>query len=747
MPYSKQLAVIDKTPRKSSKKKDVETRVVAMIQDSLRYHETEHARFRIKAGKYYRGEPFGDEDPERSKIVLTPVRDAVLQQLPSLMRVFFGPDGAVEFVARRPDAVDLAEQQTDMVHHVFSEENPGFFVMYSVFKDALVRRIGVVKWWWEEKEIVESERLSGISDEDLTALLQKEPDLEIEKDSTETGDDGTLTCVVRRKVKRGQAKVAAVPPEEFIYNRSARSIEDAVLVAHVTSITAGEALAMGYKQKDIDAVGESALLVPSEERNSRRPTGASSYETDATNTDENRKISHVEAYVRMDFGEGIEHKKMCFLGAKLKLVNTEPAPDRPFAVFTPDPEPHEIQGLSLSDMAMDLQLIDSHVARGILNSLNLSLNPRTVFNSEMVSVKDLMNVEIGALIRTSGDAQASVRELTHTFVGAEGLGVLEFFKGVREERLGTSRASVGLNPDALQSSSSQAVDATVSKAEARTELMARVFAENMKTLFRGLYNLLRRNQDKARMVRLRGKYVNVDPSMWPPDPDVSVRVGIGGGTKQEKLAFIQSTLEKQEAVMQHLGPNNILTDLKRYRGMLSEGTKVMGYDPGRAWKDVTDQQIQEMESQAQQPPPKDPAQMLAEAQVQNETMALQNKQAELAADQEMRAAEIQLKREELKAKDDLERDKLEIDLFLRAKELEFKYNTAVDTANIKAEVERNREEMKAGTAVTQSLMDASMVPEEQEVAPPPAPEEMPAEVPEMGMNVPEMGMDLPPGVE
>jgi hypothetical protein len=674
-----------------------------MIQDSLRYHESDLAKFRIKAGKLYRGEPFGDEEDGRSKVVLTEVRDATLQQLPSLMRVFFGSDGAVEFVARRPDAVDLAEQQTDYINYVFTETNPGFFILYSAFKDALVRRLGVVKWWWEKKEVVESERLSGISDQDLEALLAKEPDLDIEEDSTETSPDGTLSVVVRRKVKRGQVKVAAVPPEEFIYNRSARSIEDAVFVAHVTTKTVGELVAMGYSKKEVESVAQHALLVPSVERDARRPRGASTYEVDESNVGENRQVSYVESYVKMDWGKGIEHKKMCFLGSELKLVNTEPAPDRPFAVFTPDPEPHEIQGLSITDMAGDLQVIDSHIARGILNSLNLSLNPRTVFNSNLVNVKDLMNVEIGAMVRSDGDPTTSVKELTHTFVGAEGLGVLDFFKGIREERLGITRASAGLNPDALQSSSQQAVEATVSKAEARTELMARVFAENMKTLFRGLYNMVRRNQQEPVVVRLRGRYVEVDPSMWPTDPDVSVRVGIGGGTKQEKLAYISATSEKQEAVMQQLGPNNPLTDLRRYRSTLAEGAKLMGFDPGRAWREVTDEQVQEMEQAAQgQPQQSDPAQMLAEAQVQNENAKLQNEQAKIAADQEMKMAELQLKREELeleKAKMQIELEKVTASTALKREELTMKYNYDLSAAQLSQETELRKAQITADTAV------------------------------------------------
>src|ERR1051326_2545890 len=123
MAYTQQTASASGSKISKKKAREIEGRVKAMIFDALRFHESELSPFRIKAGKFYRGELPAPEGEGRSKVVLTELRDAVLQQMPSLMRVFFGPDGAVEFVPRRPDAVDLAEQQTDYVNYVFAEQN------------------------------------------------------------------------------------------------------------------------------------------------------------------------------------------------------------------------------------------------------------------------------------------------------------------------------------------------------------------------------------------------------------------------------------------------------------------------------------------------------------------------------------------------------------------------------------------------------------------------------------------------
>ena len=82
--------------------------------------------------------------------------------------------------------------------------------------------------------------------------------------------------------------------------------------------------------------------------------------------------------------------------------------------------------------------------------------------------------------------------------------MMDYLDQIKEDRTGMSKASMGLNPDALQSSTKAAVSATVSASQAQIELLCRVFAENgMKPLFKKILKLLNKHQEKARMVRLR----------------------------------------------------------------------------------------------------------------------------------------------------------------------------------------------------------------------------------------------------
>ena len=64
---------------------------------------------------------------------------------------------------------------------------------------------------------------------------------------------------LRTKTKSGRIRVENVPPEEFLVNRRAKSMDDARFICHRTTMTVSELVSMGYDQDEIEAhagVGE-----------------------------------------------------------------------------------------------------------------------------------------------------------------------------------------------------------------------------------------------------------------------------------------------------------------------------------------------------------------------------------------------------------------------------------------------------------------------------------------------------------
>src|SRR5450755_1501335 len=135
---------------------------------------------RADAMDYYLGDMAKDMPAQdgRSRAVSTDVADTIEGLMPSLMDIFAGSDEVVRFEPVGPEDEAAAQQETDYVNHVFMQQNPGFMVLYSFIKDALLSKVGIVKVWWEERE-EESRETYLDQPDDAFALLVADPDIEI----------------------------------------------------------------------------------------------------------------------------------------------------------------------------------------------------------------------------------------------------------------------------------------------------------------------------------------------------------------------------------------------------------------------------------------------------------------------------------------------------------------------------------------------------------------------------------------
>lgn len=673
--------------------------VAAELRDAIDYIDSEISPDRAKATKYYRGEPFGNEEEGLSHHVSTDVRDTVLGLMPSLMRIFAGTDKVAEYSPVGPEDVAHAEQATDAIHHIFYKENPGFTILYSAFKDALVRKTGIVKWWYDEVEEATTYDYTGLDMESLHLLLD-EPDIEIEEMEA-TPMDGVLppvdpmtglpepgpmqfdVTVKRAKVHRKYC-VAAVPPEEFLFDRRAKCLDSASIVAHRRLLDVSDLVAMGYDEDMVTqyaGAGDDEMQT-NEERYQRNPQ-LTIFKADRSD-DASRKVLYVEAIIKYDRdGDGIaERLKVCTMGNGYKVVNVEGVDEVNFAMFEPDPEPHTLVGLSEADKVLDIQETKSEVMRGILDSLAQSIHPRTGVVEGQVNMDDVLNNETGAIIRMRQPGM--VQPFSMPFVGQSAFPVLAYLDEIKEARTGLSKASQGLNADALQSTTRAAVQATMSAAQSRVELIARIFAETgMKRLFRGLLKMFIKHQDQPRMMRLRNQFVPVDPRVWNADMDVEINVALSAATNEERLAVLNQIVGKQEEIFGTLGLNNPLVTPAQYRNTLAKIIELSGFRDAAMFINELPADYQMPEPDQQQEAAQTPEGMLAQVQAQ----AIQ-------ADIQKKAAELELEREKMIRNDDRERDRMDIDRFIRLRDLELKYQTRIDEAMLDAQVQHDREAMR-----------------------------------------------------
>ena len=200
--------------------------------------------------------------------------------------------------------------------------------------------------------------------------------------------------------------------------------------------------------------------------------------------------------------------------------------------------------------------------RATLDSASLSLFERTVYVEGQASAADIMNNAIGAPIRER--VAGAVRTLQHQFMGKEMMPVMQFMQDVIERRVGRQGGN-SLDSNALQSTDKDAVMAVIGSRTEQLEMIAWVFAETMAKVFKGIGRLLTEHQPRARMVRLRGQWVNIDPRTWTDDMDVTVNVALGSSFTEKKIATLMQVYQDQLMWIQMLGPQNPVCGLPQAR--------------------------------------------------------------------------------------------------------------------------------------------------------------------------------------
>ncbi len=653
---------------------------------------------RAESTEYYLGDAPEGTSSLQSEFISTDVRESILFMLPSIMRTFFGTKKVVEFVPKGPEDIQLAEQQTDYINYIIQQKNNGFQVLYDAFKDALVRKTGFVKVFWDDSIVATTHEYTNLDPQSYQALII-DKDVEIVEESVTmesmtmvdpvSGEEITqeipasYDLTIRRLKEKNQVCIEAIPPEEVLLSRHARDLESSSYVAHRMIKSVSDLVAMGYDQEEVEqhaGYGGSAVDPEAyEEIEARNPFDNMVYPNRADSG--GKDVLYVEHYLFYDYdGDGIDERvRVCTIGNGIHVVNVEPWDELPICMFCPDPEPHTAIGSCPADYLKPIQAAKSQIMRDTLDSLGHSIFPRMGIVEGQVNIDDVLNTDIGQPIRMR--APGMVQPFAVPFVGKEAFPVLGYLDEAKENRTGVSKASAGLNADALQSSTSQAVSATMSGAQGRVELICRHFAEGgLKDMFKTVNNLVIKHQNAQDVYRLNNKFVPVDPRYWDNDKDIVVNVAISKSSDQEKFSVLQNVAQKQEQIMQLLGPQNPLVSLQQYANTLTKMIEMAGFKDSSSFINT---EVPPMPPQQQEDSKPSPEEMLAQAEMQK---------AQVTAQKAMIDAETD--RMKIIMDDDRQRDIEEAQLKVKVVEMQAKYGAQINVAEINAIMERDRENMR-----------------------------------------------------
>jgi hypothetical protein len=651
---------------------------------------------REKSLEYYQGDKLGNEIDGRSQVVSTDVADTIESLLPNLLRVFTASDKVVVCEPVKAEDAPLADQATAYLNHIFYKENDGFQLLYNFFKDALLEKNGILKIFYDESQKVEYETYKNLTDkdyEDLTAdesveiidhtekpdTLAEQAAEQFEAQMEQQGIDIDLPepklhdCKIKRTITEGKIKVESVPPEEFLIDRSAIKLEDANFVAHRVQMTRSELVSMGYDKEDVDSLPSSDASTLNTERLARYEN-IDDFPFDTSDTKTTQKVTVYENYVRYDAdGDGIaELRKVLSVGESSEFIlENMPCDHIPFVSVTPIPMPHRFYGRSVSELVEDIQLMKSTVMRQLLDNMYLTNNNRVAVMDGMVNMDDLLTSRPGGVVRTKQAPNQVMQPIQAQPISQQAFPLLEYLDTVREVRTGVTKYNQGLDSDSLNKTAT-GISAIMNQTQMRAELIARIFAETgVKDLFRKMFELSVKYQDREKIIQLNNQYVPVMPTEWKNRFNVTIQVGLGTGTKEQQIIILNNILDKQLQAFQLQGQREFpMVSLKNIYNTLSKIVENAGL------KTVDSYFINpDLGKQYVTPPPPPPIPPIEKIEM-----------TRIDAENKRKIADLELEYKELQQK----QQQMLLDFEAKIKEMTLKYNTQLDTTKLKADAELDK---------------------------------------------------------
>lgn len=721
------------------------------VANSIGHWDGSLSADRTREFQYYYGMPFGNEVDGESQVISTDVADTIEGLLPIILNIFTASDDVVRFDPNGPEDEEQAKQQTEVANHVFYRQNNGFLVLYQWFKDALIQKNGIVKYWWDENYSNEKSEYQGLTEgeyrklmdptgaieievlehssyDDPQALAQIEQmKLQITTQATQMGVDPEQMLAqlevpqlhdVKIRVKKDISKlcIEAIPPEEF--GISARhnsiSIQDTPFCYHRSRKTRSHLRTMGCPEEVLVNAGPDATQEPD---TTPEALARDRYTDDtwrSTPDKINPDVWVTECFIRVDYdGDGVAELRHVILVGREVWINEE-TDHINFACLTPIIMPHRWTGRSVSELVMDIQFTKSVIWRQMLNNLYLTNNPRKAVLSTaggivQANLDDLLNSRPGGIMREY--VQGAIRNEEVPFVAGASFPMLEYMDGIKENRTGLTRYNQGSDADSLNKTARGIAMIQAAGAQ-RTNLIARVFAETgVKDLMQGIVYMLSKYSTKALTLQLRNKWVDIDPREWKNKLNMTVNVGLGTGNQDMKLQHLMA-LHQQQVELMKTGRGYMVSDENLFK-LYTKMAEAMGFKHPELF--VTDPE--KVPPQAKQKPP-DPALVKAQMDAQEGQAKLQLSGQKMTVDtklQEMLAqiqAQTQLAIAKMNNDSKLALEKMKIDAEARL----CVYEKNSENSDKTSELELKRQEAAAAIQLERERAAAEIQTEREKAA-------------------------------
>lgn len=549
-----------------------------------------------EAFKYFMGEPFGDEEEGRSKVVSTDVADVVEADMTSLARVFLGSGEVVEFIPKseRPEDIEEARQKNIYIPYILKNCRHSFKKQHDWLKAIEIYKAGVLEYGIETIKKVQKKKWRGLSDIEVAQYLDEiQNDAEIKEvkitgqrsyyEDTEAGREERFDIEVSLICEKQEYFLNNVPIEDLILSKNCQTKEDADIVGKRWTKTRGELIEEGFDKEQVKRLPKSRHLENQQLKDDRfRAQGGNDDVSSQLLTSANSEthwtmelVSGIDVYVKIDYDEdGVRERRHIIKSGNEVLMN-EDFDHVPYAITSAILMPHNIIGRSRAEIAMPTQRVQSVLSRAVCDNVYMVNAGRNIISNK-VNSDDLLAVRHNGIVRYAGDGPITdhVYPLTTPYVGDKTLQVIQYFDSKRAQTTGSLMANQGLESDDLHKETATRFEGVEDASKAKVELLARVIAENgYIDLYEGLAWFATHYQDDEKEIYVLGETLRVNPSKWKYEHHVEAAVGTGAGDDEQALQNYSALL----AILEQLkARGSLLVDEKKIYNQIKRISKIMG---------------------------------------------------------------------------------------------------------------------------------------------------------------------------
>ncbi len=633
------------------------------------------------------------------RIIINDVQPAVDRVVSQVASAFYAED-CVEATAIGDDDIEAAEQATEMVRNILFNQNSGKLILRDSIKSAAKYPFGGVmrvyrdertRTYFNEMVVPDVWTMSEAEDAAKVIVAQNSQAryrewklLEVKEETYQEAIPGSDVQNERKEFTAHfeitQYEVAfpilVVPPEEFLMDKEATSIDTAKFVCQRRFIPRTDIFEMWPDARDfpedLGSVATSYNTNFSNEKQYRRRVHNTLNITSRPATfDSTMKVSMViEGYIRYDFdADGIAEWRHFAIVDNTILENEYHDGPIPFVLPNLNRDPHRPDEITIVERAKDSTLAKTAMIRGDVKAQQDRTNLQIIAKSGAFPLTGQRKLiegspgiipygqnEQGQPLAISGPLSDSVFPIPKPEPSQMTAGLFQMLDAQRSAQVGVNSLNDQVQREGQ--TSNPATTAMIQKREQDVQIEDYIMCYGetaVKPLFRIIYWFLMQDADhpsvKDRFIKVTGKpsidHGRFQIGEWREREDFQVNVGLGVDSpdykQQKSTMLLQIFAAFNQAMSGGTLPNLLPKMYEAFRTQISS----LGYDPDQ--KLMTREEFQEFYQNLLQQQ-QQAAQAAAQDQTQQQTQQLNMAMMKAQADQlEAQAQEQQAKAKKAEA--------------------------------------------------------------------------------------------------